>query len=154
MSGVAPVRLCDGFVARRLGSATTKRRGDSNAIGPVIRVGYCSGPPSAGGWAEIARARTTNPRSALGSGGGANNIAERARKMAILHRKNSLSFKTLHGARIGAGHSRRRHNCEFNQVHPFDYLLALPQHAAAVAKAPELWRPWHAQQTIAAAGRG
>ena len=37
---VAPVRLCDGFVAQRLGSATTKRSGDSNEIEPVILVGY------------------------------------------------------------------------------------------------------------------
>jgi hypothetical protein len=37
---VAPVRLCDGFVGRRLGSATTKRSGDSHEIEPVILVGY------------------------------------------------------------------------------------------------------------------
>jgi len=37
---VAPVRLCDGFAARRLGSATTKRSGVSNEIEPVILVGY------------------------------------------------------------------------------------------------------------------
>ena len=37
---VAPVRLCDGFVAWRLGSATTKRSGDSNEIEPDILVGY------------------------------------------------------------------------------------------------------------------
>lgn len=37
---VAPVRLCDGFSARRLGSATTKRSGVSNEIEPVILVGY------------------------------------------------------------------------------------------------------------------
>jgi hypothetical protein len=29
---VAPVRLCDRFVPRRLGSATTKRSGDNNEI--------------------------------------------------------------------------------------------------------------------------
>jgi hypothetical protein len=40
IESVAPVRLCDGFVARRLGSATTKRSGDSNEIEPVILVGY------------------------------------------------------------------------------------------------------------------
>jgi hypothetical protein len=38
--GVVPVRLCDGFVVRRLGSATTKRSGDSHEIEPVILVGY------------------------------------------------------------------------------------------------------------------
>ena len=30
-----------------------------------------------------------------------NNICERALKMAIMHRKNSLFYKTLHGAYIG-----------------------------------------------------
>jgi len=40
MYRVAPVRLCDRFPARRLGSATTKRSGVSNEIEPVILVGY------------------------------------------------------------------------------------------------------------------
>ena len=38
ITGVASVRLCDGFAARRLGSATTKRSGVSNEIEPVILV--------------------------------------------------------------------------------------------------------------------
>ena len=38
--GVAPVRLCDFIAVRRLGSATTKRSGDSHEIEPVILVGY------------------------------------------------------------------------------------------------------------------
>jgi len=83
-----------------------------------------------------------------------NNIAERALKMAILHRKNSLSFKTLHGARIDDVHMSLIHTCELNRVNPFDYLMALQQHAAAVAKAPEMWLPRNLQQTITAAGCG
>lgn len=83
-----------------------------------------------------------------------NNTAERALKMAILHRKNSLSFKTLHGARIGDVHMSLIHTSELNRVNPFDYLMALQQHAAAVAKAPESWLPWNYQEAIAAAGSG
>jgi hypothetical protein len=83
-----------------------------------------------------------------------NNIAERAIKMAILHRKNSLSFKTLHGARIGDVYMNLIHTCELNRVNPFDYLMALQQHAAAAAKAPVSWLPWNYQQAIAAAGCG
>jgi hypothetical protein len=83
-----------------------------------------------------------------------NNIAERALKMAILHRKNSLSFKTLHGARIGDVHMSLIHTCELNRVNPFDYLMTLQQHAAAVPKAPESWLPWNYEQAIAAAGCG
>ena len=70
------------------------------------------------------------------------NIAECALKMAILHRKNSLSFKTLRGARIGDVHMSLIHTCELNRVNPFDYLMALQQHAAAVPKAPDKWLPW------------
>ena len=40
MDSVAPVRLCDFIAVRRLGSATTKRSGDSHEIEPVILVGY------------------------------------------------------------------------------------------------------------------
>ena len=40
MRGVPSVRLCDRFAPRRLGSATTKRSGDSNEIEPVNLVGY------------------------------------------------------------------------------------------------------------------
>jgi hypothetical protein len=83
-----------------------------------------------------------------------NNIAERALKMAILHRKNSLSFKTLHGARIGDVHMSLIHTCELNRVNPFEYLMALQQHAAAVPTAPDMWLPWNYQQAIAAAGSG
>jgi hypothetical protein len=42
--------------------------------------------------------------------------------MAILHRKNSLSLKTLHGARIGDVHMSLIHTCELNRVNP----LTLP----------------------------
>jgi transposase len=54
-----------------------------------------------------------------------NNIAERALKMAILHRKNSLSYKTAHGARIGDIFMSLIHTCELNRVNPFEYLMAL-----------------------------
>ena len=37
---VPSVRLCDRFAPRGLGSASTKRSGDSNEIEPVILVGY------------------------------------------------------------------------------------------------------------------
>ena len=46
------------------------------------------------------------------------------------------------------------HTCELNRVNPFDYLMALQQHAAAVPKAPDMWLPWNYQQAIAAAGCG
>jgi len=72
-----------------------------------------------------------------------NNLAERALKKAILHRKNSLSYKTPHGAEIGDGFMSLIHTCELNRVNPFHYLTALQQNAAAAAKAPESWLPWN-----------
>ena len=54
-----------------------------------------------------------------------NNVAARALKMAILRRKNSLSFKTLRGASIGDGHMSLIHTCQLNRLNPFDYLMAL-----------------------------
>jgi hypothetical protein len=83
-----------------------------------------------------------------------NNLAERALKMAILHRKNSLSYKTLNGARIGDIHLSLIHTCELNRGNPFDYLMALEQHAEAVAKAPACWFPWNYRQAIEAANSG
>jgi len=40
------------------------------------------------------------------------------------------------------------------QANPFDYLMALQQHAAAVPKTPDRWLPWNYEQAIAAAGCG
>jgi hypothetical protein len=83
-----------------------------------------------------------------------NNIVERALKMAILHRKNSMSFKTLNGARIGDVHMSLIHTCELNRVNPFDYLMALQQHAAQAAKDPTRWLPWNYRQAVEAPPSG
>jgi len=83
-----------------------------------------------------------------------NNVAEQGLKKAILHRKNSLSYKTLHGARIGDIHMSLIHTCELNRVNPFEYFMALQQHAAEVRKDPTRWLPWCYQQNIPAADTG
>ena len=80
-----------------------------------------------------------------------NNVAEQGLKKAILHRKNSLSYKTLHGARIGDIHMSLIHTCELNRVNPFEYFMALQQHAAEVRKDPTRWLPWCYQLNIPAA---
>jgi len=51
-----------------------------------------------------------------------NNICERALKRAIRHRKNSLFYKTLHGARVGDIYMSLIHTCELNGINPFTYL--------------------------------
>jgi len=72
-----------------------------------------------------------------------NNICERALKMAILHRKNSLSYKTLNGARTGDLFMSLIHTCRLNAVNPFDYLMAIANHPAAVRLNPKAWLPWN-----------
>jgi len=42
------------------------------------------------------------------------------------------------------------HTAELHQVEPFDYLVALQRHAAAVALDPAAWMPWSYRATLAA----
>ena len=78
-----------------------------------------------------------------------NNICEQALKMAILHRKNSLSYKTLNGARTGDLFMGLIHTSRLNGVNPFDYLLAIATHAEAVKLIPKAWLPWNYPKSAA-----
>lgn len=71
-----------------------------------------------------------------------NNVCERALKKAILHRKNSLFYKTDDGARIGDVYMSLIHTCDLNGVDPFDYLTQLQRHAKEVRTHPQRWLPW------------
>jgi hypothetical protein len=81
-----------------------------------------------------------------------NNICERALKKAILHRKNSLFYKTRNGARVGDIYMSLIHTCELNAVNAFDYLNELQLNASEVAEHPEQWMPWNYGDKLAAAG--
>jgi transposase len=72
-----------------------------------------------------------------------NNRCEQALKMAILHRKNSLSYKTLNGARTGDLFMSLIHTCRLNGVNPFEYLLAIATQPEAVKLVPQAWLPWN-----------
>ena len=78
-----------------------------------------------------------------------NNICERALKTAILHRKNALFYKTQNGARVGDLYMSLIHSAELARADPFDYLLQLLGHRAAVAAAPSEWMPWNYRETLA-----
>ena len=71
-----------------------------------------------------------------------NNICEQALKRTILHRKNSLFYRTLHGAHVGDRYMSIIHSCYLNDVNAFVYLTALEEHAQQVRENPELWLPW------------
>ena len=77
-----------------------------------------------------------------------NNICEQALKRAICHRKNSLFYKTLHGAYVGDMYMSIIHTCILNSVNPFDYLVALQRHSSHVFKNPGQWMPWNYESTI------
>jgi len=79
-----------------------------------------------------------------------NNIAERALKLVIRHRNNSLFYKTENGAHVGDLFMSLIHTCRLCAASPFDYLLALRQHIARVRNAPALWMPWNYKATLAA----
>jgi len=77
-----------------------------------------------------------------------NNIAERALKKAILHRKNSLFYKTEKGAAVGDLFLSLIHTCELNGVNAFDYLTQLQKHSAEASRDPEQWLPWNYRETL------
>jgi transposase len=79
-----------------------------------------------------------------------NNVCERALKMAIRHRRNSLFYKTMHGAYIGDLFMSIIHTCRLSKVNPFDYLVALQKNTHEVFASPEKWLPWNYRAEIAA----
>jgi transposase len=81
-----------------------------------------------------------------------NNICERALKKSILHRKNSLFYKTRNGARIGDLFMSLIHTCELNRADPFDYLNQLQRHAEELKQTPSDWMPWNYRATLARTG--
>jgi transposase len=77
-----------------------------------------------------------------------NNVCERALKKAILHRKNSLFYKTQNGARVGDLFMSLIHTAELCGANPFDYLTQLQRHAEELAAAPAQWMPWNYRQAL------
>lgn len=80
-----------------------------------------------------------------------NNWAERAIKIVIRHRRNSLFYRTSHGAQVGDCLMGIIYTCQQNNVNAFDYLNTIQRHAARVAANPPSWLPWnykHALSTL------
>jgi transposase len=81
-----------------------------------------------------------------------NNLCERALKRAVLHRKNALFYRTLHGAEAGDLFMSLIHTCELVGANPFDYLAEIQRHAQELAAHPAEWMPWSYQQTLERTG--
>jgi hypothetical protein len=77
-----------------------------------------------------------------------NNVVERALKKAILHRNNSLFYRSQRGAHVGDIYMSLIYTAELCGENPFEYLTALQVHAAAVADRPGDWLPWSYRATL------
>jgi hypothetical protein len=72
-----------------------------------------------------------------------NNLAERALKRFVLFRKNSLFYKTEHGAAIGGILMSLIETCRLNGVNVWEYLLKLVRRAEEARRNPEKFLPWN-----------
>ena len=54
----------------------------------------------------------------------------------MLHRKNALFYRTLHGAEVGDLFMSLIHTCELAGANPFDYLTELQRHAHGAGGQP------------------
>jgi hypothetical protein len=80
-----------------------------------------------------------------------NNEVERALKRFVLFRKNSLFYKTEHGAEIGSILMSLIESCRLNNGNVFEYLLALTRDEAEARRNPERYLPWNYQGAAARA---
>jgi len=71
-----------------------------------------------------------------------NNLCEATLKRAIMHRKNSLFYRSITGARTGDTFMSLIHSAELNGVEPFEYLIELLKHPEEVRQDPSQWMPW------------
>jgi len=72
-----------------------------------------------------------------------NNTAERALKMILRLRKNSLFYANVHGAYVGDVLTSLIETCRLARINPLDYLTALMQNRSAVFRDPGAWLPWN-----------
>jgi hypothetical protein len=78
-----------------------------------------------------------------------NNVAERALKLAIRQRKNSLFYATEHSAYIASILTSVIATCVQAGVNALEYLVALQEHRQEVFANPSAWLPWNYQGALA-----
>jgi len=71
-----------------------------------------------------------------------NNLVERALKLFIRQRKNSLFYRTEHSAYIASVLTSLIATCVYAGVNAVDYLVALQEHRREVVADPAAWLPW------------
>ena len=78
-----------------------------------------------------------------------NNVAERALKLAIRQRKNSLFYASEHSAYIASVLTSVIATCVQAGVNALDYLVAVQEHRHEVRATPSVWLPWNYSATLA-----
>jgi hypothetical protein len=71
-----------------------------------------------------------------------NNLVERALKLFIRQRKNSLFYKSEHSAYIASVLTSLIVTCIYAGVNAIDYFVALQEHRSEVFADPAAWLPW------------
>jgi hypothetical protein len=77
-----------------------------------------------------------------------NNVAERALKLCIRQRKNSLFYATEHSATIASILTSVLATCVQAGVNALDYLVAVQEHRQEVFAHPSAWLPWNYQTAL------
>jgi hypothetical protein len=77
-----------------------------------------------------------------------NNLAERALKLAIRQRKNSLFYATEHSAYIASILTSVIATCVQAGVNALDYLVAVQDHRQEVCANPRAWLPWNYEAAL------
>jgi transposase len=77
-----------------------------------------------------------------------NNVAERALKLAIRQRKNSLFYATEHSAYIASILTSVIATCVQAGVNALDYLVAVQDHRHQVFANPSAWLPWNYEAAL------
>lgn len=77
-----------------------------------------------------------------------NNVAERALKLAIRQRKNSLFYATAHSATIASILTSVIATCVQAGVNALDYLVTVQEHRHEVFANPGAWLPWTYQAAL------
>ena len=71
-----------------------------------------------------------------------NSLAERALKLFIRQRNNSLFYKSTHSAYIASVLTSLIATCLYTGVNAVEYLVALQEHRGEVFADPAAWLPW------------
>jgi hypothetical protein len=77
-----------------------------------------------------------------------NNVAERALKLAIRQRKNSLFSATEHSAYIASILTSGIAPCVQAGINALDYLVAVQEHRREVGANPRAWLPWNYEAAL------